>query len=102
MAERVIFKNWQDFLRVNSNKTELFNFLTKALLVTYNQDGKQFVITEGDPDSLSPCTHEEADNRLLFYANHVVLRVHLLIRMVDTDIFILVVSVAPTLGPEYI
>ena len=80
-------KNWQDFFRVNSNKTELFNFLTKSLLVTFSQDGKQFVSTDGEsilsntplhnPDSLSSCIHEEADTRLLLHANHATLCGHL-------------------------
>ena len=39
VAEGVIPKNWQSFLRVNSNKTELFSFLTKALMLAFNQDG---------------------------------------------------------------
>ena len=87
VAEGVIPKNWQSFLRVNSNKTELFSFLTKALMLAFNQDGKQLVITDDgsvlskppllDPDSLSPCTHEEADTRLLLHANHAALHGHL-------------------------
>ena len=109
VAEGVIPKNWQDFLRVNSNKTEFFNFLSRA----FNQNGKQLVITDGDSilskpplhgsDLLSPCTHEEADTRLLLHANHAALRGNLkiLIRTVDTDVVLLAVSATATLCPEY-
>ena len=56
-----------------------------------------------DPDSLSTCTHEEADTRLLLHANHAALHGHLktLIRTVDTDVVVLAVSVAATLGAGY-
>ena len=56
-----------------------------------------------DPDSLSPCTHQEADTWLLLHANHAALLGHLkiLITTVDTDVVILVVCVAATLGPEH-
>ena len=45
VAQAVILKNWQDFLQVDKNKTELSNFLTQAL--TFYENGKQLVITEG-------------------------------------------------------
>ena len=53
-----------------------------------------------DPDSLSPCNHDEADSRMLLHANHATLCGHL-IRTVDTDVVVLAVSVAETVGPEY-
>ena len=105
--------NWRDFLRVDRNKTELFHFLSNALLEAFNQQGKQLVITDSESilskpplhesDSLSPCNHEEADSRMLLHANHAALCGHLniLIRTVDTDVVVLAVSVAETLGPEY-
>ena len=113
MAKGVIPKNCQDFVRVNSNITEFFNFLSRALLVAFNQNGKQLVITDGDSilskpplhgsDLLSPCTHEEADTRLLLHANHAALHglLKILIMTVDTDVVILAVSVAATRCPEY-
>ena len=113
VAEGVIPGNWRDFLHVDRNKTELFNFLFKALLEAFNQKGKHLVITDGesimsrpllhDPDSLSPCNYEESDSRMMLRANHAALHGHLkiLIRTVDTDVVVLAVSVAETLGPEY-
>lgn len=48
-------------------------------MLAFNQDGKQFVITDDgpilikpallNPDSLSPCTHEESETGLLLHAN---------------------------------
>ena len=80
VAGAVIPGNWQDFLRVNSNKTELFKLLTDALFEAFNLEEKQLVVTDGesvlskpplhDLASLSPCNHEEADSRMLLHADH--------------------------------
>ena len=51
-----------NFLRVDSNKTELFRFLPEALLKLFEQEDKQLVITDGEavlsksplPDSVRP------------------------------------------------
>ena len=71
-------RNWQHFLRVDSNKTELFTFLSDALLrwLAVVQEDKQLVVTDdvavlskpplADLSSISPCTHKEADTRMLF------------------------------------
>ncbi|KAG7178201.1 hypothetical protein Hamer_G004002 [Homarus americanus] len=94
--------NWQNFLRVDSNKTELFKFLSDALLTWFDKEHKQLVITDGQavlsklvlPDlaSIAPCNHEEADSRMLLHASQ---QGHhkILIQTVDTDIVVLVVSV---------
>ena len=50
----VILGNWRDFLRVDRNKTELFHFLSKALLEVFNQHGKQLVITDGEYNLSKP------------------------------------------------
>ena len=114
LAGGAIPGNWRDFLRVDKNKTELFNFLSRALLDAFNQEGKQLVFTNGesilskpelnDFDSLSPCNHEEADSRMLLHANHAALyggNLKILIWTVDTDVVVLAVSLASILGPEY-
>ena len=74
VAAAAIPGNWQNFLRVDSNKTELFRFLSAALMEWFDQEDKQLVITDGEavfskpllPDvtSLAPCNHEEADSRV--------------------------------------
>ncbi|KAG1681932.1 Solute carrier family 22 member 4 [Nymphon striatum] len=65
--------NWSNFLRVDSNKTELFRFLSAAVMDWFNHEDKQLIITDGEavlskpviPDltSLAPCNHEEADSQ---------------------------------------
>lgn len=96
--------NWQGFLRVNENKTELFHY--KARRVTEKMrdlQGKICVSTceenvlavphLKDITRLSPCTHEEADTRIFLHVKdcaHEGLR-NILIRTTDTDVLILAV-----------
>jgi len=71
-------KNWQQFLRVDDNKTDLFHFLTnlplanidsKTVLMTY--DGNVLQFGKGvDTSEISPCSHEEADTRLMLHCLH--------------------------------
>ena len=48
LAIAAIPANWQNFLRVDSNETELFRFLSAALMERFNQEDKQLVITIGE------------------------------------------------------
>ncbi|QQP38995.1 uncharacterized protein LOC103506659 [Caligus rogercresseyi] len=112
VAAAAIPGNWQNFLRVDSNKTELFKFLSTALLEWFDQEDKQLIITDGEavlskpllPDltSLDPCNHEEADSRMLLHASHAPKHGHhsIVIRTVDTDVVVLAVSVVQELQPE--
>ncbi|KAL8620123.1 hypothetical protein ACOMHN_052065 [Nucella lapillus] len=112
VAAAAIPGNWQNFLRVDSNKTELFRFLSAALMEWFDQEDKQLVITDGEavlskpllPDltSLAPCNHEESDSRMLLHASHAAQHGHhtILIRTVDTDVVVLAVSLAQELQPE--
>lgn len=109
VAEASIPGNWQSFLRVDSNKYELFMFLSEALLKGFDLNDKQLVITNGeavlskpplvDSSSLAPCSHEEADSRIMRHASHAVSYNHhkLLIRSVDTDDVVLAVARAQQL-----
>ncbi len=67
--------NWQEFLRVDANKIELFAFLVNCIsrmVIT-----KQIVATSGsgvlcipptqDTGNLAPCDHEEADTRMFVH-----------------------------------
>ncbi|QQP55395.1 uncharacterized protein LOC103506659, partial [Caligus rogercresseyi] len=113
VAAAAIPGNWQNFLRVDSNKTELFKFLSTALLEWFDQEDKQLIITDGEavlskpllPDltSFDPCNHEEADSRMLLHTSHAAKHGHhsILIRTVDTDVVVLAVSVVQELQPEY-
>ena len=71
VGNTIIPRNWQEFLRVNDNETELFHFLAEGLvgglgynekktLVTYD-DHVQCVSEQLDVDSIDPCNHEEID-----------------------------------------
>ncbi len=111
VAETAIPRNWQDFLRVDSNKTELFRFLSHALLMSFDFEDKQLVITDGesvlskpplqDTTSLAPCNHEEADIRMLLHVAHAAHHNDnkILIRTVDTAVVVLAVSVVQCLEP---
>lgn len=71
-------QNWQQFLRVNDNKAGLFHFLTKlpladvvtkTVIMTYDSTVVQFGASV-DTSEISPCSHEEADTRLLLHCLH--------------------------------
>jgi len=93
--------DWFNFLRVDENKTELFHLLSSV--ITENEiTGKLILSTAGDSvlscptictDSLSPCSHEEADTRMLLHAADAAKTLkHVMIRTVDTDVVVLAVA----------
>ena len=110
-------RNWQHFLRVDSNKNELLTFLSEDLLRWFEfvHEDKQLVITNdvevlskpalSDLSSTSLCTHEEADTRMLLHVAHAVRNGHqkIMIQTVDTDVVVLAVAAAQGLkaGDEY-
>ena len=55
-----------------------------------------------DLGSISPCTHEEADTRMLLHVYHAAHHGHdkLLVRTVDTDVVVLAVSVVQCLDAQ--
>ena len=71
-----MLSNWQAFLRVDENKTELFEFLSEQSVTLGN--GKQVISTKGksvvcsqhrdDITDLSPCEQEETDTRIVLHA----------------------------------
>ena len=94
-------KNWQQFLRDDTNKMELFAFLVEH--ISHLETIKQIVTTKGsevvcippqDTTHLSPCDHEEADTRMILHlgdAFHKGFR-KVLLRTVDTDMVVLSVA----------
>ncbi|KAK0146492.1 hypothetical protein N1851_014183 [Merluccius polli] len=114
VGSAAIPQNWQNFLRVDSNKTELFTFLSQALLKWFDcvREDKQLVITDDvgvlsspslpDLSSISPCTHEEADTRMLLHVAHAVQNGHqkIIIQTVDTDVVVLAVAAVQGLNPD--
>ena len=89
---------WQNVLRADSNKTELFSFLSKVLLQAFCKEDKEVVLTDGkgvlstqllqDVHTLATCTHEKADSRRLLHVSHAAQHGHhqMLIRTVYTDV----------------
>ena len=69
--------NWKNFLRLDVNKTALFQLLARAIQEFPCPQGKQVISTHGENvvsslvSDLSAlhCTLEEADTRLLFHAS---------------------------------
>lgn len=93
--------DWFNFLRVDENKTELFDLLSSVITET-EISGKLILSTAGDSvvccpsictESLSPCSHEEADTRMILHAADAAKTLkHVMIRTVDTDVVVLAVS----------
>ena len=101
--------NWQEFLRIDANKTELFAFLADHItcLVT----NKQMVSTKGsgvlcippqDTSYLAPCDHEEADTRIILHLADAVKEGFrkILLCTVDTDVVVLAVAAADKLDVQ--
>ena len=75
-------KNWQEFLRLDANKTELFHFLAdeiaklaipdKLILGTYDERINSSTVTV-EFNTITPCNHEEADTRLILHCYHAAL-----------------------------
>jgi len=69
-------RNWQQFLRSEENKQELFQFLAQCVVSLHEE--KQVITTKGkdilcspvrnNTTKLAPCTHEEADTRMILHA----------------------------------
>ena len=47
-------KNWEDFLSVDENKTELFAFLTRKVVRLPLAEGKELYVTDGSGVLCSP------------------------------------------------
>ena len=104
--------NWQNFLRVDLNKKELFGFLSKSLIQSFIETSKELVLTDGedvlsvplrnDLQLLSPCNHEEADSRMMLHVAHAAQHGHrkILVRTIDTDVVVLAVMVSQTLPSD--
>ena len=95
---------WNAFLRVDENKTELFRFLAKQVERTELDQGKELFSTFGDSvlssasredlSSISPCSHEEADTRLLLHVLDAARSEHTRIAVITNDTDVLVLAVA--------
>lgn len=95
--------NWQAFLRIDSNKAELFGYLAEKLVAADECQDKQIITTKWlavlsntprETPDLSLCNHEEADTKLLLHAADAAKQGYkkIMIQTVDTDVVVLAVS----------
>ncbi|CAC5367122.1 unnamed protein product [Mytilus coruscus] len=103
-ADPTIPGNWEPFLRIDDNKTELFAYLAEQLLTLTPSDQTTVVSTKGwevvcnkpnkNNDDLSPCNHEVADTRIVLHVADAVKNEmqKIMIRTVDTDVVVIAVS----------
>ena len=103
VASTKIPKNWQNFLRVNANKTELFLFLAdltindlheKSVFITHEDQVRCCCVDDVDVTTINPCSQEEANTRILLHCLHAAYRGYtkVAIRTVDTDVVVLAIS----------
>ena len=99
-------QNWRSFLRDDSNKTELFNFLAEKTCDANTTS--TVIVTRGDGaisnrvrslDAVAPCSHEEADTRVFVHARDATLQgsKSIIIKANDTDVVVIAVSTMPSL-----
>lgn len=72
----MVLRNWQEFLRLDNNKKELFLFVSEQVVRTAIK-GEQIIVTRGEEvlcsppttrrNKLSPCLHEQVDTRMMVY-----------------------------------
>ena len=98
------WKNWNEFLRDDTNKTELFQLLAKTIptnrandnmiVATYNENVLVNRSQEINVEFVSPCNQEEADTRIFLHAKHASMNGHnkVLVQTVNTDVVVLALS----------
>ena len=105
LPSAVVPQNWQEFLRLDNNKKELFLFLSEQV-VKMAIEGRQIKGEEvlcspsaTRRNKLSPCSHEEADTRIMVHFADAVQDGHqsVMIRSTDTDVLVLAVAAVATL-----
>ena len=110
-------KNWESYLRNETNKMELFQYLS-GVIAQSAFDERKVVITTCDKNvlqnpcadnivvrseyPLSPCNHEEFDTRVMLHAANAVSQGYnrILIIANDTDIIVLGISFFTEIGAE--
>ncbi|KAK3097011.1 hypothetical protein FSP39_005574 [Pinctada imbricata] len=103
MSDTTLPGNWSLFLRDNENKEELFVFLAdeltkiqcdKDVISTYGSNILHNLYDETAVEHLSPCSHEEADTRILLHMADASRKgfSKVAIRTVDTDVLVLAIA----------
>ena len=99
--------NWQEFLRIDENKSELFHLIMDRIVdeecpgqVIATRDDEVLSSAPCDLAGLMSCTHEEADTRMFVYATdgaeHGMNKI--ILRTVDIDVVVIGISMAQTIG----
>ena len=95
--------NWKSFIRVNDSKTELFHLLAeeapgrdlpqKQVFSTYG-DKVLSAPRRGDKVQIEPCSHEEADSRLVLHLLDAAHAGHenIMNRTCDADVVVIILS----------
>ncbi len=108
-AQSKIPSDWQNFLKVEGNKKELFPCLAETTVrasskTIFTNIGNRVITntTDFDISSMDPCNHEEADTRIFTHVKHISTCGYnsAIIRTVDSDIVVLAVSLFDDLGLE--
>ena len=98
---------WKEFLRIDGNKVELFSFLATSVTaldtdkeIISNHHAEVLCTQPRDVSGLAPCTHEEADTRILLHLEDAVKEGYtkVSVRTVDTDVLVLAVTAAQRLS----
>ena len=108
LREHIFHRIEKVFLRIDSNKTELFDFLASAIESVETPEGKILVTTKGenvvsvdklDLSDLRPCTHEEADYRIMLHCAHAYKQglKKIMVHATDTDVLVLAIATAKVL-----
>ena len=93
-----------DFLKNDKNKTELFSMLADIITENIRDSQTDIVATKGiivvsnkndHRDEIEPCTHEEADTRMLLHVNDIDKKglKKIILMTVDTDVVIIALQV---------
>ena len=104
-------RNWQKFLRMDENKRELFSLLSRQLVQNASEISGEVYATIGetvlcsvstDLTTLMPCSHEEADTRIMVHCKDAVTKGHnsVTIRTVDSDVICIAVSNHEGIGAD--
>ena len=104
--------DWKGFLRNDENKNELFLLLASYVVSMVIPGDKELYTTSGESvlsstnrmnlTNLAPCTHEEADTRVMVHVLDASCCGHrrIMIRTSDTDVVVLAVSIVSKIPAE--
>ena len=107
-------RNWKQFLKNDSNKQSLFQYIAVSAQTVELADGNQFVFTFRDsvitnPKSLaisqdlSPCDHKKVDTRMILHLHQILSTASsVMLRTVDADVLVLAISASAKYDDKYI